>query len=113
LAGIRSERLWPVNIISKFFRQTESIPMQPLIENRLNYRNLKGFFQAALHGIGIVISKFDGREGYRQQELRAPGMSNSDKTLADRTYRQLRGDIVNGRLTAGSKLKLEALAQGL
>ncbi|HEV2513589.1 GntR family transcriptional regulator [Bosea sp. (in: a-proteobacteria)] len=38
-------------------------------------------------------------------------MSSSDKTLADRTYRQLRGDIVNGRLAAGSKLKLEGLAQ--
>ena len=38
-------------------------------------------------------------------------MTSSDKTLADRTYRQLRGDIVNGRLAAGSKLKLEGLAQ--
>lgn len=35
----------------------------------------------------------------------------AEKTLADRTYRQLRGDIVTGRLVAGSKLKLEALAQ--
>lgn len=35
----------------------------------------------------------------------------ADKTLADRTYRQLRGDIVGGRLAAGSKLKLEGLAQ--
>jgi len=33
----------------------------------------------------------------------------SDKTLADRTYRQLRGDIVAGKLAAGSKLKLEGL----
>jgi len=38
-------------------------------------------------------------------------MSSSDKTLADRTYRQIRGDIVSGRLAAGSKLKLEGLAQ--
>jgi GntR family transcriptional regulator, carbon starvation induced regulator len=35
----------------------------------------------------------------------------SDKTLADRTYRQLRGDIVAGKLVAGSKLKLEGLVQ--
>ncbi|MDX3806593.1 GntR family transcriptional regulator [Bosea thiooxidans] len=38
-------------------------------------------------------------------------MPPSDKTLADRTYRQLRGDIVNGRLAAGSKLRLEGLVQ--
>lgn len=35
----------------------------------------------------------------------------SDKTLAFKTYRKLRGDIVAGRLPAGSKLKLEGLAQ--
>ena len=39
-------------------------------------------------------------------------MSSSDKTLADRTYRQLRGDIVNGRLAAGSKLKLAGQYSG-
>jgi GntR family carbon starvation induced transcriptional regulator len=32
-----------------------------------------------------------------------------DKTLADKTYRRLRSDIVTGRLGAGSKLKLEKL----
>lgn len=37
--------------------------------------------------------------------------THPDKTLADRTYRQLRGDILNGRLAAGRKLKLEGLAK--
>lgn len=32
------------------------------------------------------------------------------RTLADTTYRRLRHDIIAGRLTAGSKLKLEGLA---
>ena len=34
----------------------------------------------------------------------------ADKTFADRAYRRLRGDIVAGRLAAGSKLKLEGLS---
>lgn len=33
----------------------------------------------------------------------------SEKTLANRTYRQLREDIIGGHLAAGSKLKLEGL----
>jgi DNA-binding GntR family transcriptional regulator len=33
-----------------------------------------------------------------------------DKTLTDKAYRELRNDIVAGRLTAGSKLKLEGLS---
>jgi DNA-binding GntR family transcriptional regulator len=34
---------------------------------------------------------------------------SADKTLTDKAYRQLRDDIIAGRLPAGSKLKLEGL----
>lgn len=33
------------------------------------------------------------------------------RTLANRAYQQIRGDIIRGRLTAGTKLKLESLVQ--
>lgn len=36
---------------------------------------------------------------------------SADKSLSDRTYRQLREDIIAGRLLAGAKLKLEGLMQ--
>lgn len=38
-------------------------------------------------------------------------MTQMEKTLSSRAYQQLRSDIVNGRLEAGSKLRLEGLAQ--
>lgn len=36
--------------------------------------------------------------------------ANLDKTLTDKTYRELRNDIIAGKLAAGSKLKLEGLS---
>ncbi|MGN6451420.1 MAG: GntR family transcriptional regulator [Brucella intermedia] len=60
----------------------------------------------------VVISKLYGYK-CNQERIRsiiemAPGGA---KTLADLTYRQLREDIIGGRLAAGSKLKLEGLME--